>query len=196
MTYSIVALDKHTQTLGVATATWNFDVWKRVPHIKNGVGAIVTQGFTEVAYGVNGLKLLEQGYTPQEALENMLKSDPEKELRQIAIIDIHGRKTAFTGRETPKYKGHIIGGNYIVAGNLLASPKVVEKMAEAFEAGGEFAEKILSALKAGGEAGGDARGERSAVLIIAPKTGKNIIFKINKEHNPVKYLSEIFSRKR
>jgi uncharacterized Ntn-hydrolase superfamily protein len=82
MTFSIVALDQETKTVGVATATGNINVGSRVPHVKEGIGAIATQGLTEISYGIKGLKLLEMGYTPQEALEKLLKSDPWREHRQ------------------------------------------------------------------------------------------------------------------
>lgn len=194
MTFSIVALDRNTSTLGVATATGSIYVGSRVPHLEAGVGAIATQGLTQTLYGVKGLELLKAGYTPQEALQKMLMEDPGREHRQVIIIDVKGRKAAFTGLETPSFKGHIIGQDYVAAGNLLASEKVVEKMVEAFEKEGDLPEKLLRALKAGREAGGDARGERSAALIIAPYKPKNrLALKVDNHQDPIGELIKLYT---
>ena len=166
MTYSIIALDRCTRTLGVAVASGSIKVWERVPHVKSGVAAIVTQGYTDISYGVEGLKLIENGYSPDEALKTLLRRDPYREFRQVAIIDVEGNKAVFTGKKTPEYKGHIIGDNYIVVGSMLAGWKVLEKMAEAFENAEHFTLKLANALEAGRKAGSDIRGERSAVIII------------------------------
>lgn len=197
MTFSIVAIDKKTRTMGVATTTANTCVGSRVPHIKENVGAIATQGLTEVSYGIKGLELLEMGYTPREVLRKLLKSDPKKEHRQVIIIDIYGRKAAFTGGKNFDFKGHIIGKNYIVAGNLLASEKVIKEMAKSFERGGEFAEKLLFALEAGKEAGGDIRGERSAALVIAHyKIGGILSLRVDDHSDPIKELKQLFEKQK
>ena len=197
MTFSIIAKDKKTQTLGVATATGNTGVGNRVPHIKEGVGAIATQGLTEVSYGTKGLELLEIGYGSQEVLEKLLENDPKKEHRQVIIIDIHGGKAAFTGKENFDFKQHIIGENYIVAGNLLASEDVIKEMAKAFEKGHTFVEKLLLALEAGKEAGGDIRGERSAALLVTPyeAIGRSLDLKVDDHPDPVKELCRLFKTK-
>jgi uncharacterized Ntn-hydrolase superfamily protein len=195
MTFSIVAIDRKTKTLGIATASGSVGVGNRVPHIKEGIGAIATQGLTEVSYGIKGLELLEMNYTPQKALEKMLKSDSEREKRQVIIIDVHGRKAAFTGKENLEFKGHIIGKNYIVAGNLLASENVIREMAKAFERGKKFEEKLLLALEAGKRAGGDARGERSAALITASKIKGGLNLKVDNHQNPIEELRELFNKR-
>jgi len=196
MTFSIVALDPTTKALGVATATGNPYVGNRVPHIKKAVGAIATQGLTNISYGINGLKLLEAGLPPLEILKKLLQHDPKRDYRQVIIIDIHGRKAAFTGKRNIDYKGHIIGKNYIVAGNLLARRNVLNEMAKAFEKQRRFVEKLLSALEAGRKAGGDIRGERSTALIVIPyKNDKPIDLRVNDHPNPIKELRRIFEGK-
>jgi len=132
-----------------------------------GVGAIATQAYTNVLYGVKGLELLKKGFSPQEALEAMLKHDPERELRQVIVIDKFGRTAAFTGKETVNWKGHLIGKDYVVAGNMLVEGKVIKAMAQAFEISeGGLAERLMEALEAGQEAGGDQRGRVSAALLV------------------------------
>lgn len=198
MTFSIVAIEQKTKTIGVATTTANPSVGSRVPHAKNGVGAIATQGLTEIYYGIKGLKLLERAHTPQEVLEILLKNDREKEHRQLIIIDIHGKKAAFTGKECFDFKGHIIGKDYVVAGNFLANDNVVKEMAKAFEKGNEFVEKLVLTLEAGKKAGGDRRGERSAALVVvsSTNTGVNLDLRVDNNYQPIKELRQLFEKRK
>ena len=75
MTFSIVARCPKTLALGVAVASASIAVGNRVPHIKAGVGAVATQAKTNVNYGIEGLKLLEMGFSPKEALKALLEKD-------------------------------------------------------------------------------------------------------------------------
>ena len=109
MTFSIIARCQKTLALGVATASASIAVGNRVPHVKAGVGAIATQAKTNIKYGIEGLKLLEMGFSPKKTLETLLEKDSEREERQVIMIDAQGRIAAFTGRKTLEYKGHIVG---------------------------------------------------------------------------------------
>ena len=129
----MVARCPKTRILGVCVSTAVPAVGNRVPHIDAGVGAIATQANTNILYGINGLKLLKTGLSPQATLETMLKEDPERESRQAIIIDKDGRTAAFTGKETIDWKGHLVGEDYVVAGNMLVGNKVIEAMAQTFE---------------------------------------------------------------
>lgn len=153
-TFSMVARCPETLALGVCVATGVQAVGSRVPHVEAGVGAIATQGYTDVSYGIEGLKLLKCGFSPQKALEALLKEDSARDVRQVIMIDCHGRVAAFTGKETPSWRGHLIGKDFEAAGNLLVGSGVVERMAEAFEgSSGDLAERLMSALEAGQRAG-------------------------------------------
>ncbi len=197
MTFSIVAVDRKTGTLGVATASGRTHVGNRVPHAKEGAGAIATQGLTEVSYGTRGLELLGRGNTANEALGTLLETDANRELRQVIIIDALGRKAAFTGKENFDHKGHVIGEGYIVAGNLLASENVLEKMAAAFARRGKFAGKLLSALEAGWKAGGDKRGTQSAALVVRSASGgENLALKVDNNRDAVRELLRLFREQR
>jgi len=196
----MVARCPKTRMLGVCVSTAVPAVRSRVPHIEAGVGAIATQANTNILYGINGLKLLKRGLSPREALETMLKEDPERESRQIIIIDKDGRTAAFTGKETIEWKGHLVGENYAVAGNMLVGGKVIEVMAQTFESSeGEIAERLMKALEAGQEVGGDKRGRMSAALVVASqKRGIKPILdlKVDKHPDPVRELRRIFETRR
>ena len=196
----MVARCPKTLTLGVCVSTAVPAVGSRVPHVEAGVGAIATQAKTNIFYGINGLKLLKAGLSPQAALEAMLKEDPDRESRQVIIIDREGRTAAFTGKETIGWKGHLVGKDYVVAGNMLVSSQVIEAMAQTFEnSEGGLAERLLKALETGQETGGDKRGRMSAALLIAGhqqiKTRPILDLRVDEHHDPVKELKRIFEKR-
>lgn len=197
MTFSLVARCPKTLALGVCVSTAVPVVGGVVPHVKAHVGAIATQGQTSILYGTNGLKLLKMGFSPQTALEAMLKEDSEREKRQVAIIDKEGRTAAFTGKETLEWRGHLVGEDYVVAGNALAGASVLEAMAQTFETSkGNLAERLLKALEAGQEAGGDRRGRASAALFVVNKqplpTRPFIDLRVDWHPNPVVELRRLW----
>ena len=197
MTFSIVARCPKTLALGVCVSTAVPATGSVVPHVEAKVGAIATQGQTSVLYGINGLKLLKMGLSPQTALDAMLKEDSEREKRQVAIIDKDGRTAAFTGKETLEWKGHLIGEDYVVAGNTLAGAQVIEAMTQTFKnSKGDLAERLLKALEAGQEAGGDRRGRASAALFVVDKqplpTRPFVDLRIDSHPNPVAELRRVW----
>ena len=196
MTFSIIARCPKTLALGVATASASIAVGNRVPHVKAGVGAIATQAKTNIKYGIEGLKLLEMGFSPKKTLETLLEKDSEREERQVIIIDIEGRIAAFTGKKAVEWKGHIIGRNYAVAGNMLVGEEVIEAMVEAFEKseGETLAERLLRALEAGQRAGGDKRGKTSAALKVCDNEGLRINLRVDLNPNPIKELRKMMSK--
>lgn len=196
----MVARCPKTLTLGVCVSTAVPAVGSRVPHVEAGVGAVATQAKTNVFYGINGLKLLKAGLSPQAALEAMLNEDQDRESRQVTIIDIEGRTAAFTGKKTIGWKGHLVGKDYVAAGNMLASSQVIGAMAQTFEnSEGELAERLLKTLEAGQEAGGDKRGRMSAALLIASQQqiGNRPLLnlRVDEHHDPVKELKRIFEKR-
>ncbi len=189
-TFSILAISHDLKQAGVAVASGSAYVGDRVPHAKPGVGVIATQAYTNVAYGTEGLELMSKGYSPEETLEALLMKDAEKNLRQVAIMDFEKRKAVFTGADVPRESAEVIGENYIVIGNLLFSSKVVKAMADELERTPEkaLALRLVSALNAGKESGGDKRGERSAALIVVNKEKVEIQVKVGLHENPLEVL--------
>lgn len=197
-TFSIVAKCSKTRSLGVCASTARPAVGDRVPHIDAEVGAIATQANTNVTYGTLGLTLLRKGFAPEEALKNMLRTDPERETRQVIIIDKDGRTAAFTGRKTKAWRGHLIGDNYVVAGNMLKGGSVINAMAKTFESsvGEDLPERLIETLEAGQEAGGDRRGKVSAALLVASGEQKAkqpfLDIRVDENTDPIRELRRIF----
>ena len=174
-TFSIVARDPATGELGVAVQSHWFSVGSLVPWAEAGVGAVATQSFVDPSYGKLGLDLMRAGKSGPDALKALLAGDDGRDVRQVAMIDAQGRVAAYTGAKDIPAAGHIVGDGYSVQANLMLNDKVWPAMARAFEdAKGDLAERMMAALEAAQEAGGDIRGRQSAALIVVTSkpTGK------------------------
>lgn len=191
-TFSIVALDPANGDLGVAVQSKFPNVRVLVPWARAGVGAVATQSFTELDYGVDGLELMARGASAEETLAILVRRDPGREQRQVGMVDASGGAATWTGRECFAWAGArigrageppaavgpeaggagtvVAGRGFTVQGNILVSAATVEAMAHAFEAtAGELGDRLVAAIVAGGRAGGDQRGEQSAALLVVRK---------------------------
>ena len=166
-TFSIVARDPANGDLGVAVQSKFPNVRVAVPYAKAGVGAVATQSFSNSDFGTKGLQLLELGATPQEVLTIVSRGDEDLENRQVGIVDAKGRSATFTGKKCFDWAGGRTGPDYAIQGNILVSEATVAAMEKAFLATkGPLADRLLAAIRAGAEAGGDRRGRQSAALLV------------------------------
>ncbi len=194
-TFSITARCKKTGMMGVAVSTARPAVGGLCPYVKAGVGAIATQAFVNPYYGIDGLKYLESGMSASETMERLLQEDEGREQRQLAIVDAQGRTAAFTGKETVPWQGHLVGDQYVVAGNMLTGEETIRAMANACEEHEHLPlhERLMQALLAGQKAGGDKRGKQSAALYVVNDTEYPFIDIRADEHpNPVEELFRIY----
>jgi uncharacterized Ntn-hydrolase superfamily protein len=137
-----------------------------------GAGAIATQAFANIAYGPDGIDLLERGSDATETLQRLTGDDEMSAQRQLGIVDAAGRAATFTGDECFDWAGGVTGDGYCCQGNILTGPDVVEQMAAAYEAAeGDLAARMLAAIRAGDRAGGDRRGRQSAALLVVREGG-------------------------
>ena len=168
MTWSIIARDPLTGQIGIAVATKFFAVGARVPHVAPGVGGVATQALINPYYGIDGVKLLRDGKSPQDVIATLIAGDDGRESRQLHVMDASGRISAHTGRECVDWCGHVEGNGFSVAGNMLAGAAVLDDTAKSYVMGERlpFAQRLIAALKAGEAAGGDKRGKQSAALLI------------------------------
>ena len=198
-TFSIVARDPATGALGAAVSTARLAVGNRVLHVEHGVGAVASQANTNAMLAKDALKRLQSGATASEALDSVLQADGDRDQRQLSVIDFHGRQAAFTGTKPDDFKGHIIGKDCVVAGNILIGRETLEAMVAAFESNsGTVADRIMTALEAGQKAGGDRRGKIAAAILVmnqAPGPGsyaKNIDLRIDSSNDPVSDLRVVY----
>lgn len=177
-TYSIVAVDKNRGEIGAAVQSHWFSVGSTVPWAEAGVGAVATQSFVNPSFGPQGVELLKQGLSPEQVVDRLVASDAGREMRQLGVIDRHGRAFAFTGRRCVPEAGHRIGEGYSVQANLMENAEVWPAMAQAFEqTAGPLAERMIEALAAAQACGGDLRGKQSAALLIVRGESSGEIWK-------------------
>lgn len=171
-TFSIVAHDPEAGEWGIAVASKFLAVGAVVPWARAGTGAVATQSYANTTFGPAGLERMEQGYSAQDTLDSLLRADEGRRQRQVGMVDAAGRAATFTGEECFSWAGGRTGQYYAAQGNILTGPAVVDRMAETFEASqGLLVDRLLAALAAGQDAGGDSRGQQSAALLVVRKGG-------------------------
>ncbi|MGY1594121.1 DUF1028 domain-containing protein [Geodermatophilus sp. SYSU D00708] len=166
MTFSVVARDPATGELGIAVSSCILAVGRAVPSVRPGVGVVAVQARSRRGLGPALLGGLERGESP-DGLVRAAAHAAEDVDRQIAVLDASGAVAADTGRGSFPVSGHLVGDQCSVQGNMLASPEVLPAMAQAFAAArGDLPDRLLAALTAGQDAGGDLRGRQSAALLV------------------------------
>ncbi len=171
-TFSIVARDPETDAVGVAVQSKFVSVGSVVPFASADAGAVATQSFANVAYGPDGLDLLREGHDAAATIDRLTEDDSAAEQRQVGVVGQDGSVAAFTGSECFDVAGDVQGETYTVQGNILENEATLGAMATAYEAtAGGLPERLLAALHAGNEAGGDSRGEQSAAMYVAKPEG-------------------------
>ena len=171
-TFSIAAFDPETDSLGVAVQSKFLAVGSVVPWARAGVGAVATQALANFNYGPQGLDLMARGHTAEQAVEALVSADEDREHRQLGAVDARGQAATFTGSECFDWAGGVTGEHYAAQGNILVGKETVEAMARTYEiTTGDLGARLLAALDAGQEAGGDSRGKQSAALLVVREGG-------------------------
>jgi len=173
-TFSIVAYDPQKSEWGVAVQSKFLAAAAVVSWARAGAGAVATQSYANVTYGLRGLDLMQEGTSAEDTINLLIENDENKDQRQVGVVDKSGQAASFTGKECHDWAGHIIGEGYACQGNILV-PGTVEAMAEGFERArqgdGELADWLVAALEEGQEAGGDKRGRQAAGLLVVREGG-------------------------
>ena len=201
MTFSMcthVPSEKHDAGDGpafaVAVATDAPAVGALCPSVSH-EGAVATQSFVNVRLGRKGIALLAD-LAVDDALAGLLEQDEDSALRQLHGVDFRGNAFAFTGDDCDPWCGHQIADedDLTVAGNMLVGEETLPAVADAFrESEGELVSRLLDALKAGVEAGGDERGHSSAaVLVKAPETTAYHDLRVDEHERPVEELRRVY----
>ena len=200
-TFSIVAYDPRRQEWGVAVQSKFLACAAVVSWARAGAGAVATQSFANVAYGSEGLALMERGASAAEAIAQLTDADEERGQRQVGMVDKAGRAASFTGDGCHAWAGHIVGEGFACQGNILI-PGTVEAMAAAFEAArrgpGELADWLVGALAAGQAAGGDSRGRQAAGVLVVRHNGgyggnndRYLDLRVDDHPEPIDKLAEL-----
>jgi uncharacterized Ntn-hydrolase superfamily protein len=175
-TFSISARCARTGMLGVAVSTAVPGVGGICPFVKPGVGAVSTQSWVNPYLGIDGLKLLGQGNTAQQALDALIDADPGKDVRQLGIVDAAGRSAAWSGRHCTDWFGHITGPDFSVQGNMLVGERTIQAMAEAFT----------------GSAGLKRGRQSAAMLVYRIEEFPYLSLRVDEHAHPVAELRRVF----
>jgi uncharacterized Ntn-hydrolase superfamily protein len=169
MTFSIVGRCARTGMFGVAITTSSIAVGARCPHVRAGAGAVATQNVTDPSYGPRILDLMAAGHIAEDALALALQGQPFTDFRQIVVIDRNGATASFSGDKMLGTHANGDDADCAAAGNLLKSVEVPATMTDAFQhhASQHLAERLLRALEAGRDAGGEVGPLHSAALLVA-----------------------------
>jgi uncharacterized Ntn-hydrolase superfamily protein len=172
-TYSIVACDLDRREWGVAVQSKFLAVGAGVPAAEAEVGALATQALANMRYGPDGLALLRDGHSAEEVVARLTEADEGRDNRQLGVVDGGGLAATYTGSACYDWAGGVVGEGYAAQGNILVSEATVTALGTAFEttAGRPLALRLLEALTAAQEAGGDRRGQQSAALLVVRNGG-------------------------
>ncbi|GAA4445769.1 DUF1028 domain-containing protein [Phytohabitans houttuyneae] len=173
MTFSIVARSADGQLHGVAVASKFLAVGAVVPAAEAQVGALATQAHANLAYRPQGLALLRTGVAASDVVAGLVAADAGRASRQLGVVGADGDGATYTGEDCHDWAGGACGPGWAAQGNILAGPEVIDAMRDAWTGAGDgpFPARLVSALRAGDEAGGDRRGRQSAALLVVAKSG-------------------------
>lgn len=167
MTLSIAAWDETSGQLGAIIASSSISVSSRCLHWRTGVGIALSQNITDPRLGPRMLALLDDGVEVAAAIDAVVASTPYIHFRQLALIDNTGTTGLFTGDSVLGCFASAQGKHCVAAGNLLDNDSVPASMIKGFErSSGNFGTRLLSALLAGVDAGGEAGPLHSAGMLI------------------------------
>lgn len=199
MTFSLLARDPVTGHLGVASQSHYMGVGAVVTWAEAGTGAVATQAFALRGYGPRGLALMRAGSRAPDALRQLLGSDADREIRQVAFLDAAGEFGIHSGTRCVGAAGVARGEHVVGLGNMLDNDGVPQAMVHGFEsARGDLAHRLVAGLQAADEAGGDIRGRQSAAILVvdgaptdAPWDGIVRELRVEDHQDPIGELSRL-----
>ncbi|WP_108664137.1 DUF1028 domain-containing protein [Euzebya rosea] len=198
-TFSIVGADPDAGDVGVAVQSKFLAVGAIVPWARGGVGAAAVQAFPDVTVGPRALDRLAAGEDPDAVLDALVRADPMASQRQTGLVAADGRAASHTGEDCFDHRGSLVGPGYAVQGNVLAGPEVLAAMATTFlDHTGPLAHRLLAALQAGQDAGGEKRGMESSALVVARPGGgyggnhdRLVDLRVDHDEDPISRLAEL-----
>jgi uncharacterized Ntn-hydrolase superfamily protein len=196
-TFSLIGRCERTGMLGVAIATSEMAVGSRCIHVAPSVGAVVCQASTNPRLGFLGLNLMRAGYSAPRALEEIAASDTHVERRQLGCLDVSGHAAGRTGTGNKPWAGHRAQPNVVAAANAVVGAGVVDAMFSSFGSKPErpLWERLLSALEAGKQAGGQPDGEQSAGLYVVDREPFALVdLRVDLHPEPVRELRRLADR--
>ncbi|MCC7487052.1 MAG: DUF1028 domain-containing protein [Burkholderiales bacterium] len=195
MTFQIAGRCDRTGRFGVAIATRPIAVGARCPFFAPGQGVVVTMAFTDPRLGPLGTRLLKLGYSARRVLAELAASDPYIEHRQLCVIDRDGHAVARTGAHNKVWSGAFTERNVVAMGNNLTSEKTARVMYDLWTGTGDLPleERLLAALEAGRDAGGQNGGQHSSALAVyGGEINAYVDLRVDEHAEPVAELRRVY----
>jgi uncharacterized Ntn-hydrolase superfamily protein len=195
LTFTVIARCARSAKMGFCQATSTPAVGWRCCDVVHGRGVVAVQAHADYRQLQLASRLLAFGYSPAKVLKDLSESDPYHAFRQIAVIDAEGRSATWTGPRARPWAGEIVGPDFVVTGNVLVGPQVVQAMADAFRASGDepLEERLMRTVEAGRDAGGQAEGQTSCALVVHDVHAFPIVnLRVDVDLEPIGALRRIF----
>ncbi|MEX0969675.1 MAG: DUF1028 domain-containing protein [Paracoccaceae bacterium] len=196
MTFSILAQDPGSGAFGGAAATGSLCVGGWVLRGCSRAGMSASQGAApSTLWGEDALGLMRDGRNADDTVAQLVTSDSGHNWRQLAVLDHAGRTACHTGTQNADWKGALIAPGLVVSGNLLAGPRVLEALRDAYlGATGSLAQRLLKALASAEAAGGDTRGLQSAALLVVSDDAAPLSLRVDWAQDPISALHDLHRR--
>ena len=196
-TFSIIACDPETGLMGGAAASFYPGLGAFSPFVRIPYGVIASQGWVNPFLNEEIMSYLVRGYSAEEALHSALQADRGREWRQVSVVDASGATAAYTGSKNDDIKLHLRGNGYVIAGNLLTGEDVLKRLERVFleTRGQELSHRLMAAMVAADEIGGDRRGKKAAVIQVQKVVGFPYIdFRIDDDENAIVQLNKLYQK--
>src|SRR4051794_165622 len=196
-TFTAIGRCPRTGRLGIAVTTSEMSVGSRAPYVRANVGAVAPQASTAPRLGPLAIELLALGYSATKVMAEIAASDPYVEYRQLGIVDRWGHVAVRTGANNSDWAGHFIGDGWLVMGNYLVGEGVAQAMASAMREteNEELEVRLIRAIDAGTNAGGQPNGQRSACLLVHENAGFSIFnLRVEDVPGPMPELWRLFNK--
>jgi uncharacterized Ntn-hydrolase superfamily protein len=195
MTFSLIARCPQSGDLGMVVSTYTPAAARAMCVCSPGRGIAVVQALGSAEMLERAAKLLDVKVDAEWMIASLALADSHPEFRQIAAVDAQGRAAARTGQKNPAWAGHIVGDGFVAAGNVLVGERVVADMAKAYEAsaGQPLGDRLMLAIEAGRDAGGQPEGQTSAAIRVFDKrTYPPIDLRIDAAIEPIGELRRLY----
>lgn len=170
MTFSLVARCEDTGMFGLAISSSSPAVAARCAYARAGVGAVASQNVTDPTLGPLALDLMQGGMSASEAIAGVRDLGKFIEYRQVLAVDKNGNTAIHSGPNSLGIWTQAQGPGVASGGNLLANDRVPQAVVDGFlTSEGHLGDRLISAMRAGLNAGGEAGPLHSAGMLLVDK---------------------------
>ena len=195
MTFTILGFCPRSGKAGFAQSTSTPAVGWRCTDIVLGRGLVSVQAHADYRQLQLAKRHMASGLGPSQVMKELADNDSFFAYRQIAILGFDGETAVFTGDKAYKWAGEVVKPDHIATGNVLVGPAVVQAMSDAYvrNANINFEDRLMMALEAGRDAGGQPDGQTSAAIVVYEKHEFPIVnLRVDVSLEPVAELRRIF----